>query len=252
MSLPPSGSEADGGLLPSVKAGEQASPRANEQASVPASPGACPDAEEALAFLMQLVQKRAQADGLERRLVGIHRGGAWVAGRLHAMLRSGLFGARPGYLSSAYHRDDYGHNVQRRGLAAVARGATELPFDVTGARLVLVDDVLYTGRTLRAALNELFDYGRPAAVELAVLVDRGGRELPVAADYVGAVLRLDAAQAIVLAQGPDGRLSFSLEPSSPSAPSPSAPPSPPPSPRPAQAPASSSDTAARQSAQGQG
>jgi len=178
---------------------------------------ACPDAEAALARLVEQLRARIEHDGLERRLVGIHRGGAWVARRLHQALAGQPIGNAPGFLSSAYHRDDYGHNVQRRGLAAVARGSTDLPFEVTGARIVLVDDVLYTGRTLRAALNELFDYGRPAAVELAVLADRGGRELPVAANYVGWVLRLAAAQAIVLAQSPLGALSFSLETAMPQA-----------------------------------
>jgi len=177
----------------------------------------CPDAEAALARLVEQLSARMGRDGLERRLVGIHRGGAWVARRLHQALGDQRLGKAPGFLSSAYHRDDYGHNVQRRGLAAVARGSTDLPFEVTGARIVLVDDVLYTGRTLRAALNELFDYGRPAAVELAVLADRGGRELPVAANYVGWVLRLAAAQAIVLAQSPLGALSFSLETAMPQA-----------------------------------
>ncbi|NBS22296.1 MAG: bifunctional pyr operon transcriptional regulator/uracil phosphoribosyltransferase PyrR, partial [Betaproteobacteria bacterium] len=81
--------------------------------------------------------------------------------------------------------------------------------EVTGARILLVDDVLYTGRTLRAAVNELFDYGRPAAVELAVLVDRGARELPVHADYVGATVDLSPLEAIVLAQHSDGQFSFS-------------------------------------------
>jgi len=174
-------------------------------------PDACPNAEAALAHLVDQLSARCKADGLERKLVGIHRGGAWVARRLHQALGGRGFGDAPGFLSSAFHRDDYGHNVQRRGLAAVARGATDLPFEVTGTRIVLVDDVLYTGRTLRAALNELFDYGRPAAVELAVLADRGGRELPVAADYVGSVVELDATHAIVLTQAAEGTLCFSLK-----------------------------------------
>ena len=88
--------------------------------------------------------------------------------------------------------------------------ATELPFEVNGADIVLVDDILFTGRTVRAAMNELFDYGRPARVDLAVLVDRGGRELPVAASWCPHVMKLPASQMLVLEKAPDGTLGFSL------------------------------------------
>lgn len=108
-------------------------------------------------------------------LVGIYTGGLWLAERLHAEL--GI--AQPlGAIDVSFYRDDYGS----KGLHARPQ-RTEIPFDVDGAHVILVDDVLYTGRTTRAALNELFDFGRPAMVELAVLVDRGGRELPIAARY---------------------------------------------------------------------
>ena len=108
-------------------------------------------------------------------LVGIYTGGLWLAERLHKAL--GI--AQPlGAIDVSFYRDDYGS----KGLHAKPQ-RTEIPFDVDGAHVILVDDVLYTGRTTRAALNELFDFGRPARVELAVLVDRGGRELPVAARY---------------------------------------------------------------------
>ena len=108
-------------------------------------------------------------------LVGIYTGGLWLAERLHAEL--GI--AQPlGAIDVSFYRDDYGS----KGLHARPQ-RTEIPFDVGGAHVILVDDVLYTGRTTRAALNELFDFGRPAAVELAVLVDRGSRELPIAARY---------------------------------------------------------------------
>jgi pyrimidine operon attenuation protein/uracil phosphoribosyltransferase len=177
----------------------------------------CPDAEQTLERLAGLIRKRLSSDARNSdarkpAIVGIHSGGAWVARRLYddfekSFSRQGLGGL--GFLSSAYHRDDYGHNAQRRGLSAIAKGATDLPFEVTGAHIILVDDVLYTGRTIRAALNELFDYGRPASVELAVLVDRGGRELPIHADHVGACIRLEPRQAIVLAQAGDGRLTLS-------------------------------------------
>ncbi|MCX7945374.1 MAG: bifunctional pyr operon transcriptional regulator/uracil phosphoribosyltransferase PyrR [Hydrogenophilus sp.] len=108
-------------------------------------------------------------------LVGIHTGGAWLAERLH----TDIGGSLPlGRLDVSFYRDD----LARRGLARHAVRPSDLPFAVEGARILLIDDVLYTGRTVRAALNELFDYGRPKMVRLAVLVDRGGRELPIAAD----------------------------------------------------------------------
>ena len=108
-------------------------------------------------------------------LVGIYTGGLWLAERLHKAL--GI--AQPlGAIDVSFYRDDYGS----KGLHAKPQ-RTEIPFDVDGAHVILVDDVLFTGRTTRAALNELFDFGRPGVVELAVLVARGGRELPVAARY---------------------------------------------------------------------
>ena len=108
-------------------------------------------------------------------LVGIYTGGLWLAERLHAELG---IGQPLGAIDVSFYRDDYGS----KGLHASPK-KTEIPFNVDGAHVILVDDVLYTGRTTRAALNELFDFGRPGVVELAVLVDRGSRELPVAARY---------------------------------------------------------------------
>ena len=135
-------------------------------------------------------------------LVGIWSGGAWLAERLHQDL--GLPGA-PGVLSSTLHRDDF----SQRGLAA-GTDHTKLPFDVEGRHIVLVDDVLYTGRTIRAAVNELYDFGRPASVALAVLVDRGGRELPIAAACAPATIELPADKRIRLARDGDGRFSFEI------------------------------------------
>ena len=126
----------------------------------------------------------------ETVLVGIHTGGVWVAERLHASLGVSL---PLGKLAVTLHRDDFG----RIGLHPQKK-ATEMPFDVNARQILLVDDVLNTGRTLRASLNELFDFGRPASVKLAVLVDRGRRELPFAADYVAATMTLDASQELVL------------------------------------------------------
>ena len=129
-------------------------------------------------------------------------GGAWLAERLHQDLA--IIGA-PGVLSSSMHRDDF----SSRGMAISAQ--TTLPFDVNGAHLIVVDDVLYTGRTIRAVLNELFDYGRPASVKLAVLVDRGGRELPVQAELAIARVSLPESQSLALARGDDGSFSFQVQ-----------------------------------------
>ena len=137
-------------------------------------------------------------------LVGIWSGGAWLAERLQRDL--GLPGA-PGVISSTLHRDDFG----ARGLAA-GSDVTRLPFAIEGSHIVLVDDVLYTGRTIRAVVNELFDFGRPASVQLAVLVDRGGRELPMAAAYAAARITLPAGQRLSLARAPDGGFSFAVRP----------------------------------------
>jgi pyrimidine operon attenuation protein/uracil phosphoribosyltransferase len=136
-------------------------------------------------------------------LVGIWSGGAWLAERLHADL--GLSG-EPGVISSTLHRDDFGE----RGLSAGA-GATKLPFAIDGLRILLIDDVLYTGRTIRATLNELYDFGRPARVALAVLVDRGGRELPIEAAFAAARIALSPAQRLSLARDDSGRFSFAVQ-----------------------------------------
>ena len=138
-------------------------------------------------------------------LVGIHTGGVWVAEVLHARL--GLTTPLAS-IDVSFHRDDH-----RIGNGLKAGGhVTHLPDNVEGTHLVLVDDVLYTGRTIRAALNEIFDYGRPAIVELAVLADRGGRELPIAATYCPYTLSkpLPASQSLNLQRDADGQLSFSL------------------------------------------
>jgi pyrimidine operon attenuation protein/uracil phosphoribosyltransferase len=158
-----------------------------------------PDAEALYIELLRGVKSLLRHD---TRLVGITSGGAWLVERLQKDL--GLAGT-PGTISSAMHRDDFA----RRGLAASAQ--THLPFDVNGADVLLLDDVLYTGRTLRAVLNELFDFGRPACVRLAVLVDRGGRELPVAADFAAAKLELPASESLALARNPQGAFSLQVE-----------------------------------------
>ena len=135
-------------------------------------------------------------------LAGIPSGGAWLAERLHRDLS--LSGA-PGVVSSSMHRDDF----SKRGLSISAQ--TTLPFEVNGAHVLLIDDVLYTGRTLRAVLNELFDHGRPASVRLAVLVDRGGRELPIEAQLVAARVQMGTDESLSLARDAAGQLSFVVE-----------------------------------------
>ena len=144
-------------------------------------------------------------DGLmaeNTRLVGITSGGAWLAKRLAQDLPQ-----KPmvGVISSAMHRDDF----DKRGLSD--GGQTVLPFEIEGADIVLIDDVLFTGRTIRAVINELFDYGRPARVRLAVLVDRGERELPIQANFSAASFTLGKEQSLALALNDKGNFHFSLE-----------------------------------------
>jgi pyrimidine operon attenuation protein/uracil phosphoribosyltransferase len=136
------------------------------------------------------------------QLVGITSGGAWLAERLHRDLQ---LSGKPGAISSVMHRDDFA----KRGLSS--GGQTQLPFDVNGAEILVLDDVLYTGRTIRAVINELFDYGRPAIVKLAVLVDRGGRELPVQADFAAARVSLADTQSLALARSEAGTFSFDVK-----------------------------------------
>ena len=115
-------------------------------------------------------------------LIGIRTGGVWIANRLKTLLRL----SEPlGELNIAFYRDDF----SRIGIHPTVEPSS-LPFDVDNRDLILVDDILYTGRTVRAAMNEIFDYGRPRSITLVVLFERGGRELPIQADIVGAHLKL--------------------------------------------------------------
>ena len=159
---------------------------------------ALPDPEQLVRDLAERMRGKITPDA---GLVGIYTGGAWVAERLHRLL------ALPtplGFLAVTLHRDDFG----RIGLHREVR-RSQIPFDVNGREIILVDDVLHTGRTIRAALNELFDFGRPKAVRLAVLVDRGGRELPVAADYLATRFGVGEDEELVLANE-GGKLAFSI------------------------------------------
>jgi len=154
-----------------------------------------PDFDSAFATLVErtraLIAARAIADP---RIVGILSGGAWVAERLRAALG---IDAPLGTLDISFHRDDFA----RSGLNPTVK-PSNLPYDIEGAHLLLVDDVLYTGRTVRAALNEIFDWGRPASVTLAALVARDGRELPIEAAAVGMSIELPAGKQIKL-RGPE-------------------------------------------------
>ena len=155
-------------------------------------------------YLVLRDQLKAGLSGVpDAAIVGIHSGGAWLAERLAADL--GLT-ARLGFIDVSFYRDDYA----KKGLHPDVK-PTSIGFNVDGAAIVLVDDVLYTGRTTRAAINVLFDYGRPARIMLAALADRGGRELPVAADFVAAHVPLEAQQSLVLQRRAEGTLSLTIE-----------------------------------------
>jgi pyrimidine operon attenuation protein/uracil phosphoribosyltransferase len=160
------------------------------------------DAEALYAALARQV-KDALAHVERVALVGIYSGGAWLADRLATELD---VDGRLGYIDVSFYRDDYAE----KGLPTDVK-PSQIPFDVNGATILLVDDVLYTGRTTRAAINELFDYGRPARIMLAALVDRGERELPIAADFVAHTLALVPGERLVLQRADDGKLSFTVD-----------------------------------------
>lgn len=159
-----------------------------------------PDAEKLCRDLADAM--RDHIDPARTALVGIHTGGVWVAEKLHAALGLKI---PAGSMDVSFYRDDY----SQRGLHTNAK-ASQIPFEVEGTHIVIVDDVLFTGRTIRAAMNELFDYGRPAKIDLAVLADRAGRELPVAATFCSHSLSLPDMQMLALERAGDGKLSFRL------------------------------------------
>ena len=159
-----------------------------------------PDAEALLAALTAQMRPHVTA---QTGLIGIVTGGLWLAERLHRDLHLEV---PHGSLDVSFYRDDFQHKGLKRKVTP-----STIPFEVEGRDLILVDDVLYTGRTIRAAMNELFDYGRPASIRLAALVDRGGRELPIAAQFVGTMLELPAQYNIELKRDAQGRLSLALQ-----------------------------------------
>jgi len=162
------------------------------------------NAEQLYEKLLDHLRQQKQSGSFE--LAGLAMGGAWIAERLAKDLGMPHFGV----INVAFHRDDYAE----KGMTALRTSSTmptHLPCDVNGANIILIDDVLLTGRTVRAALNELFDFGRPAQVELMVLADRGNRELPVCANFVGEQVQVPENQILVLEKDAAGKFSFELE-----------------------------------------
>jgi pyrimidine operon attenuation protein/uracil phosphoribosyltransferase len=159
-----------------------------------------PDAE---ALCAELVAKIRPAVTAATAMVGIHTGGAWLAERLHAELGLQI---PLGRLDISFYRDDY----RKSGLHKSVK-ASQIPFDVADRRILLVDDVLYTGRTVRAAMNELFDYGRPESIGLVVLIDRGERQLPICAQHSGATLAVPKGSMLRLDRDDSGRLTLQLD-----------------------------------------
>ena len=159
-----------------------------------------PDAE---ALCAELVAKIRPAVTPATAMVGIHTGGAWLAERLHAELGLQI---PLGRLDISFYRDDY----RKSGLHNSVK-ASQIPFDVADRRILLVDDVLYTGRTVRAAMNELFDYGRPESIGLVVLIDRGERQLPICAQHCGATLAVPKGSMLRLDRDDSGRLTLQLD-----------------------------------------
>lgn len=171
--------------MPAAKRSTSPKKVAAKTAATPAYAIPAADIGEALENVAAAIAARHP---VARRLIiiGIANGGVHVATRLQLLLRKHYpENGRPrtGILDISFHRDDIGLNPIPKEFTP-----TIIPMDVNGATVILVDDVLQSGRTVKAALDELFDHGRPAKVELAILVDRGGRTLPVAADYTGLIL----------------------------------------------------------------
>lgn len=166
-----------------------------------------PNAEDLLTILAQKLRPLLLPN---TALVGIQSGGVWLMHRLLVLLGNTITtnAIEHGTLDVSFYRDDY----EKRGLKAENR-PSQILFDVENKHIILIDDVFYTGRTTRAAMNELFDYGRPASITLVALVNRGGRELPIAPQITAADIALDASQNLQLTQAANGTLSLALKPS---------------------------------------
>jgi pyrimidine operon attenuation protein/uracil phosphoribosyltransferase len=159
-----------------------------------------PDAERLCEELLKALRPIVSP---KTAMIGIYTGGAWLAERLHARLG---IAAPLGLMDIAFYRDDY----HAQGLHHDPK-RTKIPFDVNGRELLLVDDVLFTGRTVRAAMNEVFDFGRPASISLVVLADRGGRQLPICAQHCGARLDVPSGMRLRLKRDAAGKLALALE-----------------------------------------
>jgi pyrimidine operon attenuation protein/uracil phosphoribosyltransferase len=159
-----------------------------------------PDAEQLVTELAEKIRPLLSSGNVA--LVGIYSGGAWLAERLKAILDGDV---PLGTLDISFYRDDF----EQRGLHPQIK-PSNIPFDVDDCHIILIDDVLYTGRTIRGAMNELFDYGRPAKITLAVLIDRGGREMPVEAQIVGTHFELEAHQSLELLRDDSGKFTLKL------------------------------------------
>ena len=158
-----------------------------------------PDVDPLIARLADAIAPTLTPDTV---IVGIHTGGVWIAERLHALLHCTL---PLGMLDISFYRDDF----SRIGLHPQVK-PSNLPFDLEGRNILLVDDVLHSGRTVRAAMNELFDYGRPARVDLAVLIDRGGRELPICPRWTAQTLQVEPGRNLQLERSEAGILTLRL------------------------------------------
>jgi len=159
-----------------------------------------PNAEILFEMLAERIKPLIKAN---TAIVGIHSGGAWLAERLLPLLGHDL---EHGILDVSFYRDDF----NERGLHRETK-PSQIPFDVQDKHILLIDDVFYTGRTIRAAMNELFDYGRPASITLAVLVNRGGRELPIAPQISTFDTALADTQNLQLLRHENGTFYFTLE-----------------------------------------
>jgi len=168
-------------------------------------PNNLPNAEDLLKKLAQQIQPLLQNN---TALVGIQSGGVWLMQRLLVLLDSTITAKsiQHGTLDVSFYRDDYA----KRGLKTENR-PSQISFDVENKHIILIDDVFYTGRTTRAAMNELFDYGRPASITLVALINRGGRELPIAPQITAIDMPLAATENLQLTQNVDGTLRLELK-----------------------------------------
>lgn len=163
-----------------------------------------PDPETLLAEITAKITEKIQTQlQPNSALVGIHSGGVWLMQRILKSIKQDV---PYGTLDAALYRDDYA----QRGLKTEPK-PSNIAFDVQDKHIILIDDIFYTGRTTRAAMNELFDYGRPASITLAVLINRGGAELPILPNIVGAEIFLKPDQSLQLSQDTKGKLHLSLE-----------------------------------------